>query len=237
MSNAVVLLRVSTKTQAESQTGMMSQENICLDYAEKNGLEVVEIIKELGVSGGASIDKREGLVRAMSLLEKGDTLLVAKYDRLSRSLLNQMLIEKALTAKKCKIVAVDNSGAAEEDPSSVLLRRLLSSVAEYEREIIRGRVKQAHKARKRAGLVCGHPPYGFDRGDNDELVPNTDEQKVWALVGHLRNTPLGKKKRHPWRAVAEKLNQQGFKNRSGGEWKLHNLFVINETKKKWMAAQ
>jgi len=237
MSNAVVLLRVSTKNQAESETGMMSQENACLDYAEKNGLEVVEIIRELGVSGGASIDKREGLIRALSLLETGGTLLVAKYDRLSRSFLNQMLIERAVEAKKAKIVAVDNENAAANDPSSVLLRRLLSAVAEHEREMIRGRVTQAHKARRRAGLVCGHPPYGFDRGENDELVENPEEQAIWCFVEELRRTPLGNKKQHPWRAVAEKLNEQGYKNRSGGEWKLHNLFVINRTREKWYADQ
>jgi len=237
MSNAVVLLRVSTKIQAESKTGMLAQENACLDYAKSNGLEVVEIIKELGVSGGASIDKRSGLVRALSLLETGGTLLVAKYDRLSRSFLNQMLIERAVEAKKAKIVAVDNENAAAADPSSVLLRRLLSAVAEHERAIIRGRVSSAHKARRRAGLVCGHPPYGFNRGEKDELVVNPEEQAIWTYVEELRSTPLGKKKKHPWRVVAEKLNEQGFKNRSGREWKLHNLFVINKTKERWYADQ
>ena len=237
MSNAVVLLRVSTKIQAESKTGMLAQENACLDYAKSNGLEVVEIIKELGVSGGASIDKRSGLVRALSLLETGGTLLVAKYDRLSRSFLNQMLIERAVEAKKAKIVAVDNENAAAADPSSVLLRRLLSAIAEHERESIKGRVKSAHQARRRAGLVCGHPPYGFNRGEKDELVVNPEEQAIWTYVEELRSTPLGKKKKHPWRVVAEKLNEQGFKNRSGREWKLGNLFAMNKTRERWYADQ
>ena len=236
MSNAVVLVRVSTKNQAESKTGAMSQRQICLDYAKANDLEVVEIVEELGVSGGASIDKRDGLIRALSLLETGGTLLVAKYDRLSRSFLNQMLIERAVGAKKAKIVAVDNENAAANDPSSVLLRRLLSSVAEYEREIIRGRVKQAHNARRRAGLVCGHPPYGFNRGSNDELVENTEEQAIWSFVEELRRTPFGNKESHSWRAVAEKLNSQGFKNRSGGSWSYRNLIQINKTREKWKSA-
>lgn len=235
MSNAVVLLRVSTKNQAESETGLMSQENACRDYAAANGLEIVEVIKELGVSGGAPMDKREGLIRALSLLETGGTLLVAKYDRLSRSFLNQLLIEKAVTAKKANIVAVDNENAAASDPSSVLLRRLLSSVAEYEREIIRGRVAQAHKARRRAGLVCGHPPYGFSRGSNDELVANPEEGRVWAYVEKLRQTPNGKKAGHSWRAIAAKLNEQGLKNRSGRDWNYRTLQELNKTRERWSA--
>lgn len=237
MSNAVVLLRVSTRNQAESETGLMAQENACLDYAKSNGLEIVETIRELGVSGGASIDKRDGLIRALSLLETGGTLLVAKYDRLSRSFLNQMLIERAVESKKAKIIAVDNDNAAADDPSSVLLRRLLSSVAEYEREIIRGRVTQAHKARRRAGLVCGHPPYGFNRGENDELVENPEEQSIWCFVEELRRTPVGNKLGHSWRAVAEKLNQQGYSNRSGRAWSYRNLQQINKTRERWYADQ
>ena len=237
MSNAIVLVRVSTKTQAESETGILAQIAACSDYAKKNNLQVVEIIQELGVSGAAGLDSRNGLIRALSLLETGGTLLVAKYDRLSRSLLNQLLIEKAVRSKKAKIVAVDNENAADNDPSSVLLRRLLSSVAEYEREIIKGRVKQAHKTRKRAGLTCGHPPYGFSVGQDGVLVVNDQEKEIWDLVSTLRATPLGGKKSHPWRIIAEKLNEQGYTNRSGNSWKWENLYQIQRTKKEYQALQ
>jgi DNA invertase Pin-like site-specific DNA recombinase len=230
MSNAVVLLRVSTKAQAESNNGLRAQRSACLAYAESNGLNVLEVITEGGVSGAAPIDKRVGLIRALSLLGEDTVLLVAKYDRLSRVLLSQLTLERTVANKKSSIIAVDNESASNDDPSSVLLRRLLSSVAEYEREIIKGRIISAHKARKQAGLTCGHPPYGYAVGDDDMLVPNPKEQKVWSVVQQLRKTPYGKKSGHPWRAVAEKLNEQGYVNRSGGVWKLHNLFVINKTK-------
>lgn len=93
-------------------------------------------------------------------------------------------------------------------------------------------IKQAHKERRNKGLVCGHPPYGFNRGPNDELVENPEEQKIWDYVKELRRTPLGKKKQHPWRAVANRLNQQGCKNRSGRAWSCRNLQQINKTKSK-----
>jgi DNA invertase Pin-like site-specific DNA recombinase len=233
MSNCVVLLRVSTKNQAESKTGLMAQKNACLDFAEKNNLVITEIISEAGVSGATPIDKRDGLIRALSLLNSGDTLLVSKYDRLSRSHLDQMLIEKAIGKKRAKLVAVDNQNAAANDPTSTLLRRLLSSIAEYERELIKSRVRQAHNARRRAGLICGHPPYGYTRGHNDELVVNPDELAVWERVEELRSSPHGKKKYHSWRVVAEKLNEEGFKNRSGRPWTYANLFQIQKTRNDW----
>jgi len=98
-------------------------------------------------------------------------------------------------------------------------------------------IRQAHKERRSKGLVCGHPPYGFSRGEKDELVVNPEEQAIWTYVEELRSTPLGKKKKHPWRVVAEKLNEQGFKNRSGREWKLGNLFAMNKTRERWYADQ
>ena len=97
-------------------------------------------------------------------------------------------------------------------------------------------IRQAHNERRRKNLVCGHPPYGYSRGENDELVANPEEQVVWDLVQQLRQAPYGKKSGHPWRAVAEKLNELGYTNRSGREWKLHNLFVINKTRAAWNGA-
>ena len=93
-------------------------------------------------------------------------------------------------------------------------------------------IRQTHEERRSKGLVCGHPPYGFSRGENDELVENPEEQKIWDYVKKLRLTPLGKKKRHPWRAVADSLNGQGLTNRSGRSWSYRNLLQINKTKSK-----
>ena len=94
-------------------------------------------------------------------------------------------------------------------------------------------IKEAHKARRRAGLVCGHPPYGFSRGANDELVANPEEAKVWAYVEKLRQTPVGNKSGHSWRAIAARLNAKGFKNRSGRDWNYRTLQELNKTKERY----
>ena len=94
-------------------------------------------------------------------------------------------------------------------------------------------IKQAHKTRRRANLVCGHPPYGFSRGANDELVANPEEGRVWAYVEKLRQTPNGKKAGHSWRVIAAKLNEQGLKNRSGRDWNYRTLQELNKTRERW----
>src|SRR5262245_49031896 len=48
----------------------------------RDGLELVDVLDELDVSGGASIDKRPGLGRAVAMVEDGeaDIIVVAYFD-------------------------------------------------------------------------------------------------------------------------------------------------------------
>jgi site-specific DNA recombinase len=87
MSNAIALTRCSTTSQAERGNSTAGQELSIQNYAEKKGLTIIKTFSDEGVSGGASLEKRAGLLQALSELRKGDTLLVAKYDRLARDLM------------------------------------------------------------------------------------------------------------------------------------------------------
>jgi hypothetical protein len=58
---------------------------------ERDGLELVETLEELDVSGGASMTQRHGLRAAVDMVEAGaaDVLVVAYFGRLVRSLMVQ----------------------------------------------------------------------------------------------------------------------------------------------------
>lgn len=220
MNNAIGLYRCSTQAQADSDLGLASQRAEVRAFAERRGLHLVAEYTDAGVSGGAALEKREGLVAALAQLGRGDVLLVKSYDRLARDLMLQLTIEKAVSKKGAKIIAVSNEGASADGPSDVLLRRLLSSVAEYEKAIIGARCAAAAKSLKAQGRVAGHPEYGFSVGPDNQAVENAEELAVIERVKQLRN-PSSKQ---PWRVVAETLNDEGFTNRSGNAWSLHNLY-------------
>ncbi len=78
-------LRVSTDEQA---TGLRAQEALIHQEAERRGWAIVEVHRDVGVSG-RRLDGRLGLSEALRTIEGGeaDALVVAKLDRLSRSLI------------------------------------------------------------------------------------------------------------------------------------------------------
>ncbi len=77
---AVAYLRVSTAQQVESGLGLEGQKAAIQDYAKKNHIEIVDWHTDGGVSGGADIEDRPGLVSAMSSVvqHRAGMLLVQK---------------------------------------------------------------------------------------------------------------------------------------------------------------
>ena len=239
MSNAIALTRCSTQAQAERGNSTAGQLLSIQSFAEKKGFTITQSFADEGVSGGAPLETRVGLLGALGQLRKGDTLLVAKYDRLARDLMLQLTIHQMVSKKGAFIVAVDNEGAAGDDPSAVLLRNLLASVAQYEKSIISIRIKDANKARRKNKLPCSHAPYGFQVGDDGYLVEEPTEHQTWNRVMEIRSEPIhsGLSSRGlSWRLVAIALNEEGHTNRSGGPWHQRNLNQINKWRRQHLAA-
>lgn len=234
MSNAIALTRCSTQSQAEKGNSIAGQELSIQEFAKTKGLTIINSFADEGVSGGASLENRPGLLGALAELRKGDTLLVAKYDRLARDLMLQLTIHQMVSKKGAFIVAVDNEGAAGNDPSAVLLRNLLASVSQYEKSVISIRIKDANKARRKNKLPCSHAPYGFQVGADGYLVEEPTEASTWCRAMEIRSEPIrsGLSSRGlSWRLVALALNEEGYSNRSGNPWTVQNLFQINKWRK------
>ena len=133
--------RVSTDQQAESGLGMDAQRIACEEYARKSGCHLTEVFKDEGLSGSLSLDKRPGMLAAISSLKKGDILVVAKRDRLGRDPLVLAMIEAAISRKEARIVSAAGEGTDSDDPSSILMRRMIDAFGEYERLVIKARTK------------------------------------------------------------------------------------------------
>src|SRR3954467_11601838 len=81
-------LRVSTDEQAHGGAGLEAQRAAILAEAERRGWAEVRFIEDAGYSGKNT--RRAGLRLALEVLQRGEAggLVVAKMDRLSRSLLD-----------------------------------------------------------------------------------------------------------------------------------------------------
>ena len=59
-------------------------------------------------------------------------------------------------------------GTEDDDPSSILMRRMIDAFAEYEKLIIGARTKSGLAAKRRRGeKTGGMVPYGFEQGPED----------------------------------------------------------------------
>ena len=174
-----VLYRVSTDQQANSGLGLEAQKAAVAAQVAQEGWDIAHEVSEDGVSGKSPLAERTGLTRAMAIVASGqaEILLVAKLDRLSRDPLNMLIIEKTIADCDGRIVSCAGEGTASNDPAQVLMRRVMSAVAENEAAMISQRTRVALAAKKARGERIGRPPFGFQvREDHythePELVPS-----------------------------------------------------------------
>ena len=136
------------------------------------------------MSGALSLEKSPGMLNAISILKKGDMLVVAKRDRLGRDPLVVAMIESAIARKGARIVSAAGEGTENNDiPSSILMRRMIDAFGEYERLIIKARTKSALQAKKSKGQRVRHVRYGYRlANDKIHLVPDKREQETIRIL-------------------------------------------------------
>lgn len=219
-NRAIAYLRVSTDEQASSGAGLNAQLDSCKAHAQRYNLELAGTFSDEGISGAASLDKRPGLLEAISQLGKNDVFLVAKRDRLGRDPIVVAMIEASIKRKGARIVSVAGEGTDNDEPTSVLMRRMVDAFSEYERLIIKARTKAALQAKKRRNERVGNLPFGFQLAENGIcLVPNPEEQASIARIIDLRATGF------TLREIADELNRDGIMTRRGSTW--HHVYVAN----------
>lgn len=219
--NIIVYLRVSTDQQTESGLGLEAQQIACESHAKKLGSNIIATFKDEGLSGSLSIDKRPGIGDALNAIKKGDLLLVAKRDRLGRDPLAIAMIEAAVARQGAKIISAAGEGTDNEDPSSILMRRVIDAFGEYERLIIKARTKAALHAKKRRNERVGHIPFGHQLASNGvHLEPHTEEAAILKEIQRLR------KRGKSIRDIAKTLNNKQRFNRGQSPWNEASIFRI-----------
>lgn len=148
-------LRVSTDEQARSGLGLDAQRFAITRYAELMGWDV-EWIGDEGQSGKDTV--RPGLTLALGMLKRGDAqaLVVAKLDRLSRSVHDFSGMLNKARKQNWAVVALDLS----IDTTTItgeLVANILMSVSQWERRAIGQRTSEALRAKQARGERVGRP--------------------------------------------------------------------------------
>lgn len=147
-------VRVSTEEQGMSGAGLAAQQQAIAAECERRGWEIVETIEDRGYS--ARDLKRPGIQVALDTLKRGEAgaLVVAKLDRLSRSMLDFTGLMDKAQRQGWALIALD-SAVDTTTPAGEAMANVLATFAHYERRLIGQRTKDAMAAKKAAGTVFG----------------------------------------------------------------------------------
>jgi DNA invertase Pin-like site-specific DNA recombinase len=181
VKQAAIYVRVSTDGQTvENQTRELCQ------IAERRGWQVVETYSDVGISGGKGRDKRPGLDRMLNdaSRRKFDVVMAWSIDRLGRSLIDLLATVQNLEA--CGVdLYLDQQSIDTTTPTGKLMFQVTGAFAEFERSIVRQRVRLGLKRAVSQGKHLGRPPITvkLERKAQRALRKGTGILKVAKLVG------------------------------------------------------
>jgi DNA invertase Pin-like site-specific DNA recombinase len=216
MTRTIAYLRVSSEEQAASGLGIEAQ----IEAIRTKVGEPDIIIKDEGFSGD-TLD-RPGLAELLEITGKGDVVIVAKQDRLSRgdefaaAWLDKEIVEK----RKASILSAAGEGTGDDTPQGKLMRDIIKAFARFELAMIKQRTSAAVKVKmerkRQAGeKTGGFTPFGYDAATVDGvkvLTENAGEQAAIKTMVAMRDAG------ETLRSIADRLRADGIAPKGGGVW-------------------
>lgn len=214
----VLYARVSDKKQ-EDGTSPETQVEDLIAFAGKSKYALVVDTQK----GGIPLARRKKLRQAIELLEKGDVLVVARADRLSRRMENLAVIKHLVREQGATVQSLDGSlKPASEDPMALAFEVMAGLFAQIEVMNLGKRMRRCTKHKREKGEAMGFCPYGFKR-QGQMLVPDSKQQQTLQRMLSLRSE--GKS----YRNIVRILNDEGLYNTRGDPWNLAGVHSVINT--------
>jgi putative DNA-invertase from lambdoid prophage Rac len=149
--------RISTKDQTpEHQRREIEATGYAIDYW----------YADEGVSGKVSASQRPQFAKMLSQIRDGETLVVAKLDRLGRDAQDVGATIKALAARRIEVVVLQLGKLDLTSAAGKLMLNMLAAIAEMERDLLVERTQSGLARAKAEGKTLGRP------------TSTTDEQRA-----------------------------------------------------------
>lgn len=145
-------VRVSTPGQVKLQTIEQQLETI-RGYAREKGWKLSDenVFRDDGYSGATLKRPALDAVRDKARLRELEVVVVLSPDRLARNYVHQMVLIEELEKGGCQVEFVERPMSSE--PNDQLLLQIRGAVAEYERTLIKERMRRGKLAKLKAGLL------------------------------------------------------------------------------------
>ena len=203
-----IWIRVSTEDQkrGDSPEHHLDQAKT---YAKLHSYEVVEIYDLTGVSG-KTVKEHPECQRMLMDIHRGHIsgLIFSKIARFARNTIELLEFANFFKEHNADLISLKESFDTST-PAGRLFFRIISSMAEWEREEIVDRINTSVETRAKMGKVMGGIPYGYQRKGKDDIELHPEEsvvrRKMYELyVQHQR-----------YGTIARILNEEGHRTKRG----------------------
>ena len=180
---AAIYTRVSTDTQADKEfNSCEAQEAKIRSFiSSQENMDIYKVYSDQGYTG-ANID-RPALIEMLQDIQRGriDLIIAYKIDRLTRSPRDFYQLIEVFEKHNVNFISVTERFDTST-PSGRLLRNIMLTFAQFERELISERTRDKMIERAKKGFWnSGHTPFGYKR-DNKKLIIEPQEAGIVKLI-------------------------------------------------------
>ena len=180
---AALYARISTinhRQDPEVQLGELRE------FCQRRGFAIAQEYVDKGISG--SREKRPALDKLLADCKKRlvDVVLVYRYDRFARSLRQLVNALEEFRSLGIDFISI-HEGVDTSTPNGRLVFGIFASIAEFERELIRDRVRSGLAAAKAKGKRVGRPRVAVDVR---RIASLRNQGRSWAEI--TRETGISK---------------------------------------------
>ena len=223
MESTIGYIRVSTLNQAEEGVSLEAQRRKIEAYCDLHDMRLTEVTEDAGISG-KSVSGRPGIQMVIDRVKarKVDNVVVYKLDRLARNLKEACEISELMQKKGVALHSITekiDTGSA----TGKLFYHILSSMNQWEREVISERTVTALSLKKSKGeRISRFAPYGY-KFNGDNIVIVDIEQEVIQIVKEM--TAKG----HTIHFIINYLAQEGYNNRKGNNFGISEIWKLRKS--------
>lgn len=217
MNKAIGYVRVSTEKQVDEGVSLDAQINKIKAWASLNDYELIHIYKDEGISG-ASLDKREGMTKALSEVKKGMAFVCYSLSRISRDTVDTIKISRIIEKTGADLVSlsekIDTTGA-----SGKMIFNMLAVLNQFERDQVSERTQAAMQFKKSEDQAYSPTPYGYLR-QGSKLIINSEEASNILRIKMMYEKGIG------YTEIARILNSENIPTKTGKSWRANTVYYL-----------
>jgi DNA invertase Pin-like site-specific DNA recombinase len=204
----IIYCRVSSIEQVDG-TSLESQERVCKEYAERLGIEVLEVFVDKGES--AKTADRPQFLKAISFSSqkknKVGYFIVYKLDRFARNQSDHVTVQAKLKQYGTQLRSVTEP--IDDTPMGKMMEGVLSTFAEFDNNIRTERSTGGMKERLKQGVWQWAAPLGYKRLERAGIMV-ADENSHFIRLAFKEYAKGG----YTYKALSAHLFKKGFRSKT-----------------------